>query len=117
MPLVLLLTGTVSVTSQSHSSAADLLVDGLLELLVVEDGPDLPVTVLGPVRSGDLYSRLADVLLGGVRVFVRLSPREVPHLSLVSRQSLISAVVLSLQHLLKSPLQNVSSYSEYKVLI
>ena len=61
MPLVLLLTGTVSVTSQSHSSSADLLVDGLLELLVVEDGPDLPVAVAGPERSVDLNLGLAHV--------------------------------------------------------
>ena len=48
MPLVLLLTGTVSVTPQSEATAADLLVDGLVELLVVEDGPHLAVAVAGP---------------------------------------------------------------------
>ena len=48
MPLVLLLAGTVAVTPESQPSAADLLVDGLLKLLVVEDGPHFAVTVAGP---------------------------------------------------------------------
>ena len=54
VPLVLLLTGTVSVTAESEAAAADLLVDGLAELLVVEDGPHLPVAVAGPEGCGDL---------------------------------------------------------------
>ena len=54
VPLVLLLTGTVSVTPQSEATAADLLVDGLVELLVVEDGPHLPVAVAGPEGRGHL---------------------------------------------------------------
>ena len=54
MPLVLLLTGTVSVTAESEAAAADLLVDGLAELLVVEDGPHLPVAVAGPEGRGHL---------------------------------------------------------------
>ena len=62
MPLVLLLTGTVSVTAESEAAAADLLVDGLAELLVVEDGPHLPVAVAGPVGGDDLDGGAADVL-------------------------------------------------------
>ena len=54
MPLVLLLTGTVSVTAESEATAADLLVDGLVELLVVEDGPNLAVAVAGPEGCGHL---------------------------------------------------------------
>ena len=61
MPLVLLLTGTVSVTSQSHSSSADLLVDGLLKVVVVDDGADLSVAVGRPVRRRHLRPRLARV--------------------------------------------------------
>ena len=62
MPLVLLLTGTVSVTASRGPTATDLLVDGLLELLVVEDGPHLAVAVAGPVRGDDLNGCAAHVL-------------------------------------------------------
>ena len=48
MPLVLLLAGAVSVAPESQATAADLLVDGLVELLVVEDGPHLAVAVARP---------------------------------------------------------------------
>ena len=41
---------------------ADLLVDGLLKLLVVEDGPHLAVAVAGPVRCDDLYGGATHVL-------------------------------------------------------
>ena len=34
---------------------ANLLVNGLLELLVVQDGPHLPVAVARPEGGGDLY--------------------------------------------------------------
>ena len=54
MPLVLLLTRTVSVAPERQATAADLLVDGLVELLVVEDGPHLAVTVAGPEGCGHL---------------------------------------------------------------
>ena len=54
MPLVLLFTGTVSVTPECEAATADLLVDGLAELLVVEDGPHLTVAVAGPEGCGDL---------------------------------------------------------------
>ena len=36
--------------------------DGLLELLVVEDGPHLAVAVAGPVRCDDLNGGAAHVL-------------------------------------------------------
>ena len=62
VPLVLLLAGTVSATAGSGLAAADLLVDGLLELLVVEDGPHLAVAVAGPVRCDDLYGGATHVL-------------------------------------------------------
>ena len=62
MPLVLLLTGTVPVAPGSALTAADLLVDRLLELLVVQDGPHLAVAVAGPVRGDDLYGGAADIL-------------------------------------------------------
>ena len=54
MPLVLLLAGTVSVAAESEATAADLLVDCLAELLVVEDGPHLTVAVAGPEGGGHL---------------------------------------------------------------
>ena len=54
MPLVLLLAGAVSVAPESQATAADLLVDGLVELLVVEDGPHLTVAVAGPEGCGHL---------------------------------------------------------------
>ena len=62
MPLVLLLAGTVSATAGSRLAATNLLVDGLLELLVVEDGPHLAVAVAGPVRCDDLYVGATHVL-------------------------------------------------------
>ena len=62
VPLVLLLAGTVSATAGSRLAATDLLVDGLLELLVVEDGPHLAVAVAGPVRCDDLYGGATHVL-------------------------------------------------------
>ena len=40
---------------------ADLLMHCLLELLVVDDGPDLALAVGGPERGGHLNSRLARV--------------------------------------------------------
>jgi len=104
VPLVLLLTGTVSVTSQSHSSAADLLVDGLLELLVVEDGPDLPVAVAGPERCVNLNLGLTDVRLGvillGISREFRLSLGE-------GRRVISSSLETVIDHLLQSPLQDV----------
>ena len=62
MPLVLLLAGTVSATASSALAPTDLLVDGLLELLVVEDGPNLAVAVAGPVRGDDLNGGATHVL-------------------------------------------------------
>ena len=62
MPLVLLLAGTVSATAGSGLAPTDLLVDGLLELLVVEDGPHLAVAVAGPVRGHDLYGGSTHIL-------------------------------------------------------
>ena len=64
VPLVLLLTGTVSITASRGPTATDLLVDGLLELLVIQDRPHLPVAVAGPVRSDDLNGCAANVLSG-----------------------------------------------------
>ena len=49
-----------------------LLVDCLLELIVVEDGADLPIAVAGPVRLEYLRLRLTDVRPGGVRVGVEV---------------------------------------------
>ena len=39
--------------------------DGLLELLVVEDGSDLAVAVLGPEGSCDLHPGLTNILPRG----------------------------------------------------
>ena len=125
MPLVLLLAGTVAVTPECGGLSddccdvilvclvllhvrADLLVDGLLELLVVEDGPELAVTVLCPVGSVDLHPGLADVLLVGllfgITRKVRLSPDQ--------RAGRFVPVIIVLQHLLQSPLENISPDSE-----
>ena len=90
MPLVLLLAGTVAVTPECGGLSddccdiildclvllhvrADLLVDGLLELLVVEDGPHLTVAVARPVRRGHLRLGLAHVGPGGKRLILQLS--------------------------------------------
>ena len=51
---------------------AHFLMDCLLELLVVEDCPDLSIAVAGPVRLEYLRLRLADVRPGGVRVGVEV---------------------------------------------
>ena len=48
--------------SSTNESGPHCLVDGLLELLVVEDGPHLPVTVAGPVGCDDLNGGAAHVL-------------------------------------------------------
>ena len=79
VPLVLLLTGTVSGAAEGQGAAkssenekdilvyfrrdsrADLLVDGLLELLVVEDGPHLAVAVARPEGGGHLGLGLTHV--------------------------------------------------------
>ena len=62
VPLVLLLAGAVSVAPSCALAPTDLLVDGLLELLVVEDGPHLTIAVAGPVGRDDLDGGAADVL-------------------------------------------------------
>ena len=62
VPLVLLLAGAVSVAPSCALTPTDLLVDGLLELLVVEDGPHLTIAVAGPVGRDDLDGGAADVL-------------------------------------------------------
>ena len=45
----------------TRDSPAYLLMDGLLKLLVVEDGPDLAVAVTGPEWGVDLDLGLADI--------------------------------------------------------
>ena len=47
--------------SATGNSRADLLVDGLLEVVVVDDGADLSVAVGRPVRRRHLRPRLARV--------------------------------------------------------
>ena len=82
VPLVLLLTGTVSGAAEGQGAAkssenekdilvyfrrdsrADLLVDGLLELLVVEDGPHLAVAVARPKGGDHINSGLTHILSG-----------------------------------------------------
>ena len=68
MPLVLLLTGTVPAAPGRALTPADLLVDGLLELLVVQDGPHLAVAVAGPEGGGHLCLGLAHVSSAQSRV-------------------------------------------------
>merc|ERR1719481_2168710 len=75
VPLVFLLTAAVAGTASSRALRADLLVDGLFKLLVVEDCPYFPVAVAGPVGCHYLYLALAHVLLVAF-VLVR-SPREI----------------------------------------
>merc|ERR1712088_1116507 len=54
VPLVLLFIRAVSLASKGGWKRADFLVDSLLELLVVQDCPHLPITVARPVRSDNL---------------------------------------------------------------
>ena len=42
-------------------SRANFLMDGLLEVLVVDDGPDLAVVVGGPERGGHISAGLAGI--------------------------------------------------------
>ena len=120
VPLVLLLAGTVSVTPSSRLAPAEivthctalgvllpayLLVDRLLEVLVVEDGPDLAVAVAGPERRDDLDGGPTDVLLAAGVVDVCLT-REVR----LTPGSVVTTVLLHrpVQQLLQGPLQHVS---------
>ena len=65
-------------------SPANLLVYGLFELLIVKDGPHLPIAVTCPVRSDYLHLGLANILprnivLDPVRPVIRLTFRFSPH--------------------------------------
>lgn len=57
MPLVLLLTAAVSGTPASRGLGAYFLMYSLFELIIVDNGPDLPIAVGGP--EGGLYLSLA----------------------------------------------------------
>ena len=81
MPLILLLTGAISVTSQGGWFArnnqivstvcinieyirAYLLMYCLLKLIIVDNSSHLPITIAGPEWSGHLYLRLTHISPG-----------------------------------------------------